>query len=415
MMHERSPVPMQTSRRIAALRCPPRGRRRHATVSQPADARRDRCHPDGVLKRWLLRVVHPRKPLFAPRRGSPDRRRAPSLVRSAPTLRPSPRRALAAASLVVLLLGVPGCGEPGAPTSACLDAVRPPVDGGYVRAIHADGNAVEVTFTDGSTHRLPRHPERVVSLLPGVTEIVAMLGLSDVLVGVSPHCDTPTFVEDLPRVSVLPVDYEALVALAPDLILTDRTLHGGEVLEMRRRGLAVLPLESSRSLQHLATSVDLLAQLTGTQEALASARAFRADLDDAVRAAAPPPGSRPPRVFLVAGTDPLYALGPGSLLDDMVRACGGINLACDLGRASGPFASELVPERRPDWILLSGGAFPEILRQRWATVPAVEADRIAWVEGDAFVRAGPRTPEALRRLARVLGGDVPANLLGDRR
>ncbi len=316
---------------------------------------------------------------------------------------------------MLLLLGLSGCGDPDVPTGACLGAVRPAVDGRYVRAIHADGDAVQVTFTDGASHRLPRHPERVVSLLPGLTELVAMLGLGDVLVGVSPHCDSPAYVQDLPRVAVLPVDYEALVALEPDLILTDRTLHGGEVLEMRRRGLAVLPLESSRSLQHLATSVDLLAQLWGTTEAMAAARDFRADLDGAIRAAAPPPGERPPRVLLVAGTDPLYALGPGSLLDDMVRACGGINVACDLGRASGPFASELVPERRPDLILLSGGAFPEILRQRWATVPAVEADRIGSVEGDAFVRAGPDTPEALRRLARVLRFEVPAILLGDGR
>ena len=133
-------------------------------------------------------------------------------------------------------------------------------------------------------------------------------------------------------------------------------------------------------------------------------------------AAAPTRGAgRPPRVFLVAGTEPLYALGPGSLLDDMVRACGGINMACDLGRASGPFAAELVPERQPDWLLLTGGTLPEILRQRWADLPALQADQVASVGDDAFVRAGPRTPEALRRLAQVLHGHVPANLLGDGR
>ena len=59
---------------------------------------------------------------------------------------------------------------------------------------------------------------------------------------------------------------------------------------------------------------------------------------------------------------PLYVLGPGSLLDDMMRECGGVNVACDLGRASGPFAEELVLARRPDWILLRAVRSPRASR-----------------------------------------------------
>src|SRR5712691_6004218 len=87
--------------------------------------------------------------------------------------------------------------------------------------------------------------ERVVSLLPAATEIVAALGATDRLVGVSHECDYPPAVRALPRVtrtgvdtsqpsgaidramgrakasgvSPIHLDRDALRRLAPDLIL----------------------------------------------------------------------------------------------------------------------------------------------------------------------------------------------------
>ena len=317
--------------------------------------------------------------------------------------------------MAVLSLSFGGCGRESGAGRACLDAVAPAPDGRYVRAVAAapdDDRARVVTFLDGAAYVVPRPPRRVVSMLPGLTEIVDVLGAGDTLVAVSEHCDTPSYVEELPHLAVLPVDYESLLALRPDLILTDATLHGAELEAMRRRGLRVLPLESSRSLAHLGTTVDLLAQVFDTPDAREAARRFGQELADALAYARPPADAPPPRVLLVAESSPLYVLGPGSLLDDMVRACGGIDVACDLGRASGPFAAELVYARRPDWILLTGGALSGLLRERWSALPALEADQVASVAGDAFVRAGPRSPGALRRLADVLRGRVPADRLG---
>ncbi|MCZ6804046.1 MAG: ABC transporter substrate-binding protein [Proteobacteria bacterium] len=42
---------------------------------------------------------------------------------------------------------------------------------------------------------------RIVSLLPGATEIICQVGLGEHLVGVSHECDYPYFVKDLPRVT----------------------------------------------------------------------------------------------------------------------------------------------------------------------------------------------------------------------
>jgi ABC-type Fe3+-hydroxamate transport system substrate-binding protein len=304
--------------------------------------------------------------------------------------------------LALVLLGVPACGD-----GTCLEGPRAPASGDWVASVTRGDGIFTVVTRGGASYRVPAAPRRIVSTLPGLTETVAALGAADRLVAVSEHCPLPEGAKSPARISVMPIAYELLRPLRPDLVLVDPVLLGGQLEELGRRVPAFLPLES-RSLAHLEASVALLARVLGTPAASRAAAEFA---DDLSRARAQARGAAEGfRVLLLAGADPVYALGPGSLLDDMLAVCGGVNVACDLGRASGPFAAELVRVRRPDWILVTAGDFPPMLRSRWKDLPAVGAGRIHRVDDDAFVRAGPRTPDALRRLAALFrAGDSGAD------
>src|SRR5439155_12915863 len=109
-----------------------------------------------------------------------------------------------------------------------------------------------------------------------------------------------------------------------------------------------------------------------------------------------------PRVLLLSWADPVMALGPGSLLNDMVESIGAENVAKGLGRPSGEIPAERVREMAPDWILLTGGTFPERLRRDWAAVPAVRDGHVVEASADDLVRAGPGTAKAVARLASLL-------------
>ena len=118
-----------------------------------------------------------------------------------------------------------------------------------------------VHYPDGQDLDVRLGPQRIVSTLPGITEIVAHLGALDRLVGRSPHCDTPRTVLALPAVSVQPLSAEELLALEPDLVLLDRRLHRADLEQVLRRVDHVLLLDTSRSLDDLAASFTLLAEV----------------------------------------------------------------------------------------------------------------------------------------------------------
>ena len=63
-------------------------------------------------------------------------------------------------------------------------------------------------------------PQRIVSLLPAITEMVCELGGCDRLVGVDRHSNFPAQVQSLPRLGGMDdTPLEALVQLKPDLVL----------------------------------------------------------------------------------------------------------------------------------------------------------------------------------------------------
>ena len=321
---------------------------------------------------------------------------------------------------------------------ACLDQVAEAPDGRFAWIDEEDGedhDGTTVVYSDGQhttffpePRRISDPPLRIVSTLPGITEMLDHLGAAHALVGVSPWCDVPAGADDPARISVQPLDTEALIAAKPDLVILDRRLHLRDLAKVQQRADRVLLLETSRSLPHLVQSIEVLARViagrVGRAQGLearraevaavtAKAAAFRTRYEALMGRIDSSWPDGPPRVLVLGGWDPLYAMGPGSLLDDLLRICGATNIACDLPTdASGPFQSELVLAREPDWILTPKETMPERMRTRWEHVPAVKHGRLAPAWADDVVRGGPRILDALERLDAVLRGREPPAHLG---
>ena len=78
------------------------------------------------------------------------------------------------------------------------------------------------TLTDplGRTVILPAHPQRVVSLAPGITEIIFDIQREQYLKGVTQYSDYPPAARRLPKIgSYVALDLEKIVALKPDLCI----------------------------------------------------------------------------------------------------------------------------------------------------------------------------------------------------
>lgn len=250
-------------------------------------------------------------------------------------------------------------------------------------------------------------PQRVVSLLPSLTETVCALGACDRLVGVDRYSTYPPGVRGLPQLGGgLDPNIEAIVALRPDVVLMAGSSRGAQRLQAL--GVRVVALEPQTHADVQRAYLQLGA-LLGVAEPL---RAWKA-VDDALSAAAAalPASSRGARVYFEVGEGP-YAAGEASFIGETLRRLGARNV---VPAKLGPFPKlnpEFIVRANPDVIFVVERNAAELRsRPGWQGIRALRDGRVcafSTEESDALVRPGPRMAEAARLMARCLQGAAPA-------
>jgi iron complex transport system substrate-binding protein len=264
-----------------------------------------------------------------------------------------------------------------------------------------------VTDDRGRTVRLAAPPQRIVSLLPSLTETVCALQACGRLVGVDRYADWPASVRTLPRVGGLEdTQIERVVALKPDLVLAAMSSRAVDRLEAL--GLPVLALEP----QTLADTRRTIQRVALALGAGAQGDALLAQIDSRVAAALArvPPAWRGRRVYLEVAATP-FAAGEASYVGELLARMGLVNI---VPAALGPFPQlnpEFVLRAQPDVVMASAKALAGMpARPGWPALVALRTQHhcgfqpAAW---DSLVRPGPRLGEAAEAIADCLAGLGP--------
>ncbi len=297
---------------------------------------------------------------------------------------------------------------------------------------------------------------RIVSLLPSATEIVAALGLTDQLVGISHSCDYPPEILGKPvltrpclepkslgspeidaviaqRVregrSVYELDREGLKAADPDLILTQELCDVCAVgyrdvtlaIQQLPRKAKVLSLDAC-FLGDMLRDIQRVAVATGVPErAKPLVSGLRRRIETVAERAKE--AEIRPRVACLEWLDPLYTAG--HWVPELVELAGGRDLLAAKGEPSRKIPWEQVVTAQPDVLALMPCGFdiPRALKELhlvtgrpgWGELPAVKAGRAYAANGHAYYnRSGPRLVDGLEFLAHVIHPELfPMTLPAD--
>ncbi len=267
----------------------------------------------------------------------------------------------------------------------------------------------------GGAVRADPFPPRVVSLNPSLTEILVALDALPALVGVDDYsARVRPEVRDLPRVGGLfNPSLEAIVALEPDLVVLVPSAQQRNLRErLEALGVDVLVLENITLDQALA-SIEVLGARVGRREAARRrVETIRTAWREIEHAAAQ---RQHPTAVLVLQRDPLFLVGRGSFLDQMLGAAGARNLAAEAFDEPYPRVSlEWLIAAEPEIILdASESVMPAVeYWKRWLSLPAVRDRRVFSLPTDAVTRPGPYLDRALRTLAQAIHDDPQPRAAG---
>jgi iron complex transport system substrate-binding protein len=285
---------------------------------------------------------------------------------------------------------------------------------------------------------------RICSLLPSATDVIALLGLSDELVGISHECDAPPSVKTVPIMvePIIPphglssddIDRQVRQRVAsgqrlyrlnepllreaqPDLILSQDLCHVCAVTpDQLHHAIRSLPRPPTVLALHPSTVQDVIDDVVRIGDAAgrsAEGHRLAAQLRDrleAIRTRLQGIAHRP-RVVCLEWLSPLYVAG--HWVPEMVQLAGGQDVLAQPGRASRVVTWDEVQAAAPDVLIVMPCGFSverahTELRQlmqhpgQWQRSPALAAHTYLVDASSYFSRPGPRLIDGIELLAALL-------------
>ncbi|MBN2010391.1 ABC transporter substrate-binding protein [candidate division KSB1 bacterium] len=257
----------------------------------------------------------------------------------------------------------------------------------------------------------PDNYQRIISLSPSTTEILFALGLGDRIVGVTRFCVYPPEALEKQQVGgFLDPNYEAIVMLKPDLIITLPEFRQSEQY-FEKLEIPYLTVDNKK-IDDIFTAIQRIGTACKT-ESLATSLVSR--IHSTIDSLKTNNISYRPRVLISIGRtfgtghiQNMYIAGQNTLYDEMIRLAGAINAYEDSLIAYPNVSSEGVLLMKPDVIF---ELLPHMnnrendiqsLYNDWnslPTVPAVRNKTIYILTNDYVTIPGPRFVLLLRDLA----------------
>ena len=254
---------------------------------------------------------------------------------------------------------------------------------------------------------VPENPRRVISLAPGITEIIFALNRESLLKGVTRHCDFPAEAKLLPRVgSYVELDLEKIISLNPDLCIAIKDGNPKSVIDrLESFGIPVYAVDP-RNLESVMESILAIGGLLGADKRadilVKNMRSRIRHVTELVAAT-----SHKPRVFFQIGAVPVVSVGTRTYIHDLIMLAGGINVTA--GDTPYPrFGREQLIALSPEVVIITSmerrDVFEQVLAEwnKWPQIPAVHNKRIYNANSDLFDRPSPRLVDGLEVLVELI-------------
>ena len=234
--------------------------------------------------------------------------------------------------------------------------------------------------------------KRVVSLSPAVTEIIAELGYTDRLCGISSYCDYPELTVQAVGSPENP-DVEVITALKPDVLFTISDISERDIYAIEECGTAVVELEAPSSLESYGKLYsDIAAAFVGDDAAKTIGEEAALTLNSAANTVN--------LTSFVYVTGKMTAAGKGTFEDALLSVC------CENVCTSEGYAqlSEMA-DAAPEYIIASDElTYEDVAYDDTLSVFIYNGAQVVFVSASGFERPSARTCEIFAQIGEQLLG-----------
>ncbi len=287
--------------------------------------------------------------------------------------------------------------------------------------LSAVGEGFPIEYTDdlGQKIVIETEVERVVSLAPGVTEMIFALDAEDKLVGVSSAANYPE--EALEKESVGNIsepNIEKIVALKPDLVIAESVTNKEVVRRLTNLGIKIAGFRPNSIPETIQMIDDIALLISAEDEAVELTAQMRSEFKRVKNMVEKKlQQEQRQRVFYEIWSDPLFTAGKNTFLDSIIFQAGGYNIGRDAQGSWPQFNLESLIAADPEVYIASAHSTPEGLtmeklksRTLMRETSAYKNDRLYLVNQDLVNRPSPRIIEGYKEFVAAIFPELKEDL-----
>ncbi len=258
------------------------------------------------------------------------------------------------------------------------------------------------------TITLEQPAQRIISLSPGITELVFAAGGGDKLIGAVSYSDYPPEAKNIPRIgSYDSLDIEQILALQPDLVIAWKSGNPEhQILQLQSLGLKVYITEPE-NFSSIPETLRKFGQLMGSNEkAEISAQQFEQKFNTLKKKYQNKQNQPKVRTFIQIWNNPLMSVNGKHLISKVIEFCGGSNVFALARTLTSTPSIEAILAKDPQVIIATGMADSSrqwLKRwQQWPFLSAVKNKRLYAANPDHLVRHTPRILSGIKEVCELI-------------
>jgi len=263
-----------------------------------------------------------------------------------------------------------------------------------------------IDFTDAVNRQvsISHPPQRIVSLVPSVTEILFDLGLEQRIVATTDFCTYPEAALQLPKVG----DYadpslESILIHKPDLVIAAADMNRPALI--RRLEIMGIPVYvvHPQTVAATLTSIENIGAITGAEkQSTRLVNSIKIRIEKIQEQIAE---FEPKTTLGCVMLQPITVAGPETFIADIISIAGGRNVVQKGPSRYPTWNTEALLSVNPEAIIVStypGQPMPKYFFDKWPQLQAVRSQQIIEINADWLHRPGPRMILGIETLAKAL-------------
>lgn len=259
-----------------------------------------------------------------------------------------------------------------------------------------------ITDSLGQEITIESEPMKVVSMAPGITELIFKLGKEDKLIGRTTYCDYPKEAAKIEPVGTLQKpDIEKIISLEPDIVIASTHFSEESEKQLTDLGVKVLVLYEEHDMEGVYSMIETLGTiLNANNNAAKIIEEMKTSIETTAKAIE---GKEAPSVYYVVGFGEYgdYTAGGDTFISQLITLAGGENIAKDVSGWS--YSLESLVEADPDFIIIADDMKDSfVTADVYKDLSAVKSGHVYGIDKNLLERQGYRNAQGIETLAKIL-------------